>query len=153
MRKMQLDARMNENLPLLIDRVDTPIGEMLIVADRAGNLRAVDWTDYETRMRRLLSLHYGNNGFKLEPARNPNGLTDAISSYFAENLQELTICPCKQPVQLFSEKCGARCEAFHVAQLLPTRTLPGKSIDLLLSGLSAWLTVQIPLVLSFLAIV
>jgi hypothetical protein len=31
------------NLRLLIDRVDTLIGEMLIVAHRAGSLRAVDW--------------------------------------------------------------------------------------------------------------
>jgi hypothetical protein len=28
---------MSETLPLLIDRVDTPIGEMLMVADREGN--------------------------------------------------------------------------------------------------------------------
>jgi hypothetical protein len=33
---------MNEILPLLIDRLDTPIGEMLIVSDREENLRAVE---------------------------------------------------------------------------------------------------------------
>jgi methylated-DNA-[protein]-cysteine S-methyltransferase len=59
---------MTENLRLLIDRVDTPIGEMLIIADREGNLRAVDWADYETRMLRILRLHYGDSGFGLEPA-------------------------------------------------------------------------------------
>jgi methylated-DNA-[protein]-cysteine S-methyltransferase len=63
---------MSETLPLLIDRVDTTIGEMLILADREGNLRSVGWADHETGMRRLLHLHYGENGFKLEPARNPN---------------------------------------------------------------------------------
>jgi methylated-DNA-[protein]-cysteine S-methyltransferase len=86
-------ARMSEVLPLLIDRVDTPIGEMLIVADRQGNLRAVDWADHETRMRRLLRLHYGENGFRLEPARNPNGLTYAISSYFAGGLAAIDFLP------------------------------------------------------------
>jgi len=84
---------MSETLSLLIDRLDTPIGEMLIVADRAGNLRAVDWMDHETRMRRLLRLHYGENGFKLEPARNPNGLTDAIRSYFAGELAAIDNLP------------------------------------------------------------
>ena len=53
-----------------------------LVADREGNLRAVDWTDHETRMRRFLRLHYGENGFRLETARKPNDLTYAISKYF-----------------------------------------------------------------------
>ena len=47
---------MSETLALLIDRAETPIGEMLIVADREGNLRAVDWADHETRMRLFLPL-------------------------------------------------------------------------------------------------
>jgi methylated-DNA-[protein]-cysteine S-methyltransferase len=84
---------MGEVMQLLIDRIDTPIGEMLIVADHEGNLRAVDWTDHETRMRRLLGLHYGENGFRLQPARNPNGLTDAIGSYFAGELTAIDILP------------------------------------------------------------
>jgi methylated-DNA-[protein]-cysteine S-methyltransferase len=82
---------MSEILQLLIDRIDTPIGEMLIVADREGNLRAVDWTDHETRMRRFLRLHYGENGFRLEAARNPNDLTHAISRYFEGELTAIDI--------------------------------------------------------------
>lgn len=82
-----------EALHLLVDRVDTPIGEMLIVIDRDGNLRATDWTDHEARMRRLLHLHYGENGFQLEPARNPNGLRDAIRRYFAGELAAIDTLP------------------------------------------------------------
>ena len=48
---------MSDVLHLLIDRVDTPIGELLLVADDAGNLRAIDWADYESRMLRLLRRH------------------------------------------------------------------------------------------------
>ena len=84
---------MNKVLHLLIDRIKTPVGELLIVADHDGNLRAVDWTDYEARMRRLLRLHYGENGFRLESTRNPSGLTDAISSYFAGELTAIDILP------------------------------------------------------------
>ena len=50
---------MPDVLHLLIDRIDTPIGELLLVADNAGKLRAVDWSDYESRMLRFLRLHYG----------------------------------------------------------------------------------------------
>jgi methylated-DNA-[protein]-cysteine S-methyltransferase len=84
---------MREVLQFLIDRVDTPIGEMLIVADHDGNLRASDWTDHEARMRRLLRLHYGENGFRLEPTRNPHGLTVAIGRYFAGDLTAIDNLP------------------------------------------------------------
>jgi methylated-DNA-[protein]-cysteine S-methyltransferase len=74
---------MPEPLNLLIDRFDTPIGEMIIVADHDGNLRAVEWTDHEDRLHKSLRLHYGRDGFKLEPANNPSGLSDVIKRYFA----------------------------------------------------------------------
>jgi methylated-DNA-[protein]-cysteine S-methyltransferase len=84
---------MAETLHLLIDRIETPIGEMLIVADRDGHLRAIDWTDHETRMLRLLRLHYSDEGFRLEPGRNSSRLTDAIGSYFAGNLTAIDSLP------------------------------------------------------------
>jgi methylated-DNA-[protein]-cysteine S-methyltransferase len=84
---------MGEVLQFLIDRVDTPIGELMIVADEAGNLRATDWTEYEVRMRRLLRLHYGKDGSTLEPTRNPNGLSSAIRSYFAGDLSVIDTLP------------------------------------------------------------
>jgi methylated-DNA-[protein]-cysteine S-methyltransferase len=84
---------MNENLKLLIDRLTTPIGEMLIVTDENGKLRTVDWSDHESRMHRSLRLHYGENGFRLEPARNPNDLTRAISRYFAGELTAIDSLP------------------------------------------------------------
>lgn len=73
---------MTEILQLRINRIDTPIGKMLIVADHDGNLRAIDWEDHEPRMHRLLRLHYGENGFRCELHCTPNGLTCAIGSYF-----------------------------------------------------------------------
>ncbi len=80
-------------LQLLIDRIDTPIGEMLIVADCEGNLRATFWTDHEERMQRALQLLYGEKGFTLEPVRNPHGLTNAIGRYFAGELTAIDSLP------------------------------------------------------------
>jgi methylated-DNA-[protein]-cysteine S-methyltransferase len=77
---------MSEVLELLIDRIDTPIGELLLVADASGKLRALDWADYEERMLRLLRLHYGKDGFKLMPAHNPHGLRDTLNRYFAGDI-------------------------------------------------------------------
>lgn len=84
---------MTKVLHLLMDRIDTPIGEMLMVADRDGNLRATDWTEHEARMHRLLRLHYGDYGVRLEPTRDPSGLTDAISRYFAGELEAIDALP------------------------------------------------------------
>jgi methylated-DNA-[protein]-cysteine S-methyltransferase len=66
---------------------------MVIIADHDGNLRAVDWTDHEERMLRLLRHHYGANGFKLEPGENPHGLADIIKRYFAGDLFALDALP------------------------------------------------------------
>ena len=94
-RSPQSGAHVGEILQLLINRISTPIGEMLIVADHDGNLRAVDWIDHEARMRRLLRLHYGENGFRLAPSRNLNSLTHVISSYFAGELTAIDALPVK----------------------------------------------------------
>src|SRR5262245_26329411 len=42
-----------------LDRLKTPIGVALLVTDDDGVLRALDWEDYEPRMRQLLRLHCG----------------------------------------------------------------------------------------------
>jgi methylated-DNA-[protein]-cysteine S-methyltransferase len=77
---------MAEVLKLLIDRITTPIGELLLAADEAGNLRALDWADYESRMLRLLQLHYGKGAFQLVPTENPSGLRAKINRYFAGDI-------------------------------------------------------------------
>ena len=63
-------------LDLTLERLPTAIGELLIVNDATGRLRAVDWTDYEPRMLRLLRLHYGGRGHTLTDA----ALTDATAA-------------------------------------------------------------------------
>lgn len=80
---------MADVLELYIDRIETPIGELLLVADGDGKLRALDWADYEERMQRLLRVHYGKAGFTLTPARNPHGLRDKLERYFAGDLHAI----------------------------------------------------------------
>jgi methylated-DNA-[protein]-cysteine S-methyltransferase len=84
---------MSSVLLLLIDRIHTPIGEMLVVADEAGKLRSIDWSEYEARMLRLLQRHYGKDGFKLEPAQNPLSLRDPLNHYFAGDVEAIDALP------------------------------------------------------------
>src|SRR3954453_1824037 len=76
---------MAESTLFWIDRIATPIGEMALVADEAGALRAVDWTEHTDRTERLLRLHYGPH-VVLEPRCDPYSLTTALRAYFAGEL-------------------------------------------------------------------
>ena len=73
-------------LRLLVDRIKEPIGELMVAADEMGALRAIDWSDRETGLRRLLRLHYGKDGDSLTPHRDPHGLSAAMGAYFAGSL-------------------------------------------------------------------
>ena len=82
-------------LEFLIDRVATPIGELIVVADGDGNLRTIDWTDHEVRMKRLLDRQYGKGGYTLKPTRNPGGLSSAMRRYFDGDLKVIETLPVK----------------------------------------------------------
>ena len=85
----------NRVLELLIDRIATPTGEMILVADRDGNLRTIDWTDHEARMKKLLDRQYGTGRYRLAPAKDPGGLSTAMRRYFRGELSVID----KLPVQ------------------------------------------------------
>jgi methylated-DNA-[protein]-cysteine S-methyltransferase len=70
-----------------LDRMQTPIGTALLVTDSNGVLRALDWEEYELRMRELLRLQYG--AVDLKDARSPRELKSALTSYFKGDLDRL----------------------------------------------------------------
>jgi len=84
---------MADSLRLLIDRTETPIGELIIIADEDGALRAVDWTEHEARLDRLLRRQYGASAGRRVRAANPNGLTRALDAYFAGALDAIDRLP------------------------------------------------------------
>ncbi len=82
-------------LDLLLDRIPTPIGELIVVADREGCLRTVDWTDHEARMTRLLDRQYGQGRYLLKASRDPGGLSCAMRRYFGGDLAAIETLPAK----------------------------------------------------------
>lgn len=71
-----------------LDRLATPIGIALLVTDADGALRALDWNDYEHRMRELLRLHHGAVDLVDRPA--PTAMKVALSDYFEGDLGQLS---------------------------------------------------------------
>lgn len=67
---------------LLVDRMPTPIGELLIVADTVGRLRAVNWADRESRLLDELRLQCRGAAFALTPTVDPAGLRAPMNAYF-----------------------------------------------------------------------
>lgn len=84
-------------LRLWMDRIGTPLGEMLLVADEAGSLRATMWTDHEARLEAELQHWYGKQGFTLVPTRPSNGLTEAMGRYFRGELTAIDSLPVGMP--------------------------------------------------------
>jgi methylated-DNA-[protein]-cysteine S-methyltransferase len=70
-----------------VDRLETPIGAALIIADADGMLRAFDWEDHITRIRELLRLQYG--AVELKEVRAPKAIRSPLSSYFKGDLAAL----------------------------------------------------------------
>ena len=73
---------MADPLDFFVDRLATPIGELIVIADADGALRTIDWTDHEARMKLLLDRAYGRGGYRLTPRRDPGGLSTAMRRYF-----------------------------------------------------------------------
>lgn len=87
---------------LYLDRLETPIGTALLVTDDEGFLRALDWSDYEARMRKLLRRHYGD--VVLKDGRAPKDITRALKGYFAGDLDQLNAIKWRTNGTLFQQK-------------------------------------------------
>ncbi|MEQ7155080.1 methylated-DNA--[protein]-cysteine S-methyltransferase [Brevundimonas aurifodinae] len=72
---------------LRLDRIETPVGEMLVVTDGEGAVRALDFADYEPRMMRLLARHAP--GATLTPGQAPEAVRQALAAYFAGDVRAL----------------------------------------------------------------
>ena len=80
-------TRQGAIMRLTLTEYTAPLATLLLVTDGEGALRALDFADYDERMRRLLARHYGS--FELVPGPAPAALTAALDAYFAGDLAAL----------------------------------------------------------------
>src|SRR5271154_1588104 len=69
---------------LFIDQLESPIGTMLLIHDPEERLRALDFHDFEARMRDLLRLHYGKDGvdFVAKSRTAPSAIRQGLGGFF-----------------------------------------------------------------------
>ncbi|HET7109161.1 MAG TPA: methylated-DNA--[protein]-cysteine S-methyltransferase [Candidatus Acidoferrum sp.] len=84
---------MNNTLNLLFDRIETPLGNLSLVADQQGNLRFTTWADDKAHLLAMLEQALGGDQFSIAPATDPGGLSAAIASYFAGDLSAIDALP------------------------------------------------------------
>jgi len=72
---------------LRLEKYSSPLSMLLVVTDEEGALRALDFTDYEERMHRLLRRHYGS--YDLQPGAAPASVTEGLDAYFAGDMNAI----------------------------------------------------------------
>lgn len=72
------------DMHLTLDRIPSPVGEVLVVTDADGAVRALDFHDYEARLRLLLRRHYGE--VVLTEGRAPEPVRRAVEAWFGGDL-------------------------------------------------------------------
>jgi len=75
-----------------LHRFVSPIGTILLVTDSAGVLRALDFSDYEPRMHRLLLRHYDDHS--LIETKIPEQLSALLHRYFEGEVSVLSAIHC-----------------------------------------------------------
>src|ERR1700746_931407 len=78
-----------------IDRAESPVGTMLLIHTPDERVRALDFHDFEGRMRRLLRRHYGEDGndFVVKSRETPAAIRRALAGYFAGDLTAIDAIP------------------------------------------------------------
>ena len=72
-----------------ISHMPTPIGEMRLITDEAGAVRALDWDDHTERMQRLLVRQYGRDRVRLVSGPMLAELRAKLDAYFAGDLHAI----------------------------------------------------------------
>ncbi len=74
-------------MKLILHRLDSPLGQLLLVTDHQQLVRALDFSDYSERMQRLLQRHYGE--YTLTAATGACDSAAPLRRYFSGDLDAL----------------------------------------------------------------
>ncbi len=77
----------------ILERLASPVGELLVLTDDQQRLRAIDWEGMEHRMQRLLREHYGKDAILLREATQPSAARHALAAYFQGDMGALAGLP------------------------------------------------------------
>ena len=91
-------------MQLLVDRVDSPLGPLIVVSD-GDSLRALEFDDHSDRLNRLLKAHYGV--YTLNERSDPGGFAGRVRAYFEGDITALDTIPVATGGTAFQRKVWA----------------------------------------------
>jgi methylated-DNA-[protein]-cysteine S-methyltransferase len=101
-------------MQLRLDRFTSPIGEIRLVFDEAGTLRALDFEDHEDRNLKLLARQYGN--VPITEGKAPASITGPLKAYFDGELGALETIKIATNGTAFQEAAWAALRAIPVGK-------------------------------------
>jgi len=96
--------------------VPSPVGDLHLVLDPEGRLRALDFHGFDERMHRLLARQYGT--VALRPAEAPARLAQALAAYFAGEFDALDGIETKTAGTPFQEATWAALRTIRPGQTM-----------------------------------
>jgi methylated-DNA-[protein]-cysteine S-methyltransferase len=78
-------------MQLLLSRLASPLGELLLVTDEQQAIRALEFADHKSRLHRGLRDHYGST--ELVESSAPESIAQVIAGYFAGDVEALGDLP------------------------------------------------------------
>jgi methylated-DNA-[protein]-cysteine S-methyltransferase len=81
------------SIELSLDRVRTPVGDMLVVTDDAGRLRALHWEGRAARLRRQLETRHRHTRIQLVERRAPAHVCVPLRRYVEGKLDAIDTIP------------------------------------------------------------
>jgi len=87
-------------MKLLLSKIASPLGELLLATDAEDQVRALDFADHRARLTRLLHEHYGT--YELIEAPAPATIVAALHRYFEGHvtaLDEITVATAGSDLQ------------------------------------------------------
>lgn len=78
-------------MQLFLSRLESPLGDILLVTDAQQNIRVLDFADHRAHLPRGLRAHYGAP--ELTDACAPAGIAQALARYFLGELNALDSLP------------------------------------------------------------
>ncbi|MDX5379180.1 MAG: methylated-DNA--[protein]-cysteine S-methyltransferase [Halomonas sp.] len=78
-------------MQLWLDLMASPVGELSLVSDDQGALRALEFDSHDERLHRLLGRHYRE--YRVAKGRAPAVVREALEAYFAGDPSHLDAVP------------------------------------------------------------
>jgi methylated-DNA-[protein]-cysteine S-methyltransferase len=97
--------------------MSSPVGTIILLADKFGKLRALDFLDYRCRMLLLLRRQYIDEKPQLIFTRTPPAAVAALENYFSGNLADLASVEVSTGGTRFQQSVWAELRTLEPGQL------------------------------------